>query len=79
MEVPTIDGKDVEGYTERFGGYLVLTGKTKVRDCVKANLIVHSIKDTNIHKGLRVHFKIQNPSTILCTVCRKCTVHWNLV
>ena len=45
MEILPFDGRNVEKYAEHFGGYLVLTGKAKAKDQVKANLIVQGIKD----------------------------------
>ena len=44
MEIPPFDGRHVEKYAEKFGRYLVLTGKAKAKDRVKANLIVQGIK-----------------------------------
>ena len=44
METPPFDGRNVEKYAEKFGRYLVLTGKTKAKDRVKGNLIVQGIK-----------------------------------
>ena len=49
MEIPSFDGRKVEAFAERFGRYLVLTGRTKAKSRVKANLIVQGIKD----KGLQ--------------------------
>ena len=45
MEIPPFDGRNVEKYAKKFGRYLVLTGKAKDKDRVKANLIVQGIKD----------------------------------
>ena len=45
MEIPPFDGRNVEKYPEQFGRYLVLTGKAKAKDRVKANLILQGIKD----------------------------------
>ena len=45
MEIPPFDGRNVEKYAEKFGRYLVLTGKAKAKDGVEANLIVQGIKD----------------------------------
>ena len=45
MEITPFNGLNVEKYAEKFGRYLVLTGKTKAKDRVKPNLIVQGIKD----------------------------------
>ena len=50
MEIPPFDGRNVEKYAEIFGRYLVLTGKTKAKDRVKANLIVQGIKDLELQE-----------------------------
>ena len=44
MEIPPFDGRNVEKCAEQFGRYLVLTGKAKAKDRVKANLIVQGIE-----------------------------------
>ena len=44
MEIPPFDERNLEKYAEKFGRYLVLTGKAKAKDRVKANLIVQGIK-----------------------------------
>ena len=48
MEIPPFHGRKVEKYAEKFGRYLVLTGNTKAKDWVKANLIVQGIKDPEL-------------------------------
>ena len=50
MEISPFDGRNVEKYAEKFGGYLVLTGKAKAEDRVKANLIVQGIKDLELQE-----------------------------
>ena len=45
MKIPPFDGRNVEKYAEKLGRYLVLTGKAKAKDRVKATLIVQGIKD----------------------------------
>ena len=50
IEIPPFDGRNVEKYAEKFGRYLVLTGKTKAKDRVKANLIVQGIKDSELQE-----------------------------
>ena len=50
MEIPPFDGRNVEKYAENFGRYLVLTGKAKPKDRVKANLIVQGIKDAELQE-----------------------------
>ena len=50
MESPPFDGRNVQKCAEKFGRYLVLTGKTKAKDRVKANLIVQGIKDPEPQK-----------------------------
>ena len=50
MEIPPFDGRNVEKYAEKFGRYLVLTGKAKAKDRVKANLIVQGIKDPELQE-----------------------------
>ena len=50
MEIPPFDGRNVEKYAEKFGRYLVLTGKTKAKDRVKANLIVQGIEDSELQE-----------------------------
>ena len=45
MEIPPLDGRKVERYAKKFGRYLVLTGKVKAKDRVKATLILQGIKD----------------------------------
>ena len=50
MEIPPFDGRNVEKYAEKFGRYLVLTGKARAKDRVKANLIVQGIKDPELQE-----------------------------
>ena len=50
IEIPPFDGRNVEKYAEKFGRYLVLTGKTKAKHRVKANLIVQGIKDSELQE-----------------------------
>ena len=50
MEIPPFNGRNVEKYAERFGRYLVLIGKAKAKDRVKANLIVQGIKDPELQE-----------------------------
>ena len=50
MKIPPLDGRNVEKYAENFGRYLVLTGKAKTKDRVKANLISQSIKDPELQE-----------------------------
>ena len=50
MELPPFDGRNVENYAEKFGRYLVLTGKAKAKDRVKANLITQGIKDPELQE-----------------------------
>ena len=50
MEVPPFDGRNIEKYAEKFGRYLVLTGKAKAKDRLKANLIVQGIKDPELQE-----------------------------
>ena len=50
MEIPPLDGRNVEKYAQNFGNSLVLTGKAKAKDRVKANLIVQGIKDPELQK-----------------------------
>ena len=50
QEIPPFDGRNVEKYAEKFGRYLVLTGKTKAKDGVKAKLIVQGIKDPELQE-----------------------------
>ena len=50
MEIPPFDGRKVEKYAEKFGRYLVLTGKAKGKDRVKARLIVQGIKDPELQE-----------------------------
>ena len=50
MEIPPFGGRNIEKYAEKFGRYLVLTGKTKAKDRVKANLIVQGIKDPDLQE-----------------------------
>ena len=50
MEIPPLDGRNVEKYAEKFGRYLVLTGKAKAKDPVKAGLIVQGIKHPELQK-----------------------------
>ena len=50
MEIPPFDGRNVEKYAEKFGRYLVLTGKAKAKDRVKANLIGQGIKDPELQE-----------------------------
>ena len=52
MEIPPFDGRKVEKYAENFGRYLVLTGKDRAKDRVKANLIVQGIKDPELQEGV---------------------------
>ena len=50
MEIPPFDGRYFGLYAEQFGRYLVLTGKAKAKDRVKANLMVQGIKDPEFQK-----------------------------
>ena len=50
MEIPAFDGRNVEKYAEKFGRYPVLTGKTKAKERLKANLIVQGIKDPELQE-----------------------------
>ena len=58
MEIPPFDGRNVEKYAEKFGRYLVLTGKTKAKDQVKANLIVQGIKDPELQERVSKLLKL---------------------
>ena len=57
METPPFDGRSVEKYAENFGRYLVLTGKAKGKDRVKANLIVQGIKDPELQERVSKFLK----------------------
>ena len=48
IEIPSLDSRIVEAFAEGFGRYLVLTGRTKAKSRVKANLIVQGIKDKDL-------------------------------
>ena len=50
IKTPPFHGRNVEEYAEHFGTYLVLTGKAKAKDRVKANLIVQGIKDPELQE-----------------------------
>ena len=50
MEIPPLNGRNVEKYAVQFGRYLVLTGKAKARDWVEADLIVQGIKDPELQE-----------------------------
>ena len=50
MKILPFDGRNVEKYAEQFDRYLVLTGKAKAKDRVKANLIVQGIKDPDLQE-----------------------------
>ena len=50
MEISPFDRRNVEKYAEKFGRYLVLTGKAKAKDRPKANLIVQGIKDPKLQE-----------------------------
>ena len=50
MEIPPFDERNVEKYAEHFGRYLVLTGKAKAKDRLKANLIGQGIKDPELEE-----------------------------
>ena len=50
MEIPPFDRRNVGKYAEKFGRYLVLTGKAKAKDRVKADLIVQGIKDLELQE-----------------------------
>ena len=50
MEIRPFDGRYFQKYAEKFGRYPVLTGKTKAKDRVKANLIVQGIKDPELQE-----------------------------
>ena len=58
MEIPPFDGRNVEKYAEKFGRYLVLTGKAKGKDRVKANLIVQGIKDPELEERVSKLLKV---------------------
>ena len=57
MEIPPFDGRKVEKYAANLGRYLVLTGKTKAKDRVKANLIVQGIRDSEVHERVSKFLK----------------------
>ena len=50
LEIPPFDGRTVEKYAEKSGRFLVLTGKAKGKDRVKANLIVQGITDPELQE-----------------------------
>ena len=50
MDIPPFDVRNVEKNAEKIGRYLVLTGKAKAKDRVKANLIVQGIKDPELQE-----------------------------
>ena len=50
MEIPQFDGRNVEKYAEKLRRYLLLNGKAKAKDRVKANLIVQGIKDPELQE-----------------------------
>ena len=50
MEIPPFDKRNFEKYAEEFGRYLVLTGKAKANDRVKANLIVQGHNDPELQE-----------------------------
>ena len=50
MEILPFDGHNFEKSAEKFGTYLLLTGKAKPRDRVKAKLIVQGIKDPELEE-----------------------------
>ena len=52
IEIPPFDGRNVAKYAEEFGRYLVLTGKAKAKDRVKANLIAQGIKDPELQERI---------------------------
>ena len=58
MEIPPFDGRNVERNAERFGRYLVLTGKTRAKDRVKATLIVQGIKDLEVQERVSKFLKL---------------------
>ena len=58
MEIPPFDGRNFEKYAEKFGRYLVLTGKAKAKDRVKANLILQGIKDPELQETVSKLLKI---------------------
>ena len=50
IKIARFDGRNVEKYAEKFGRYLVLTGKAKAKGRVKANLFVQGIKDPELQE-----------------------------
>ena len=68
MEIPPLDGRNVEKYAEQFGRHLVLTGKAKAEDRVKANLIVQGIKDPELQERVS---KLLKTATSLGDVLKK--------
>ena len=57
MDIPPHDGRNVQKYAERCGRYLMLTGKAKAKDRVKANLIVQGIKDPELQERVSKSLK----------------------
>ena len=53
IELPSFDGRNVEAFAKRFDRHWVLTGSTKAKSPVKANLIIQGIKDKDLHDLLR--------------------------
>ena len=51
-KIPPFNGRNVDKYAEKFGRYLVLTGKAKAKDRVKANLIDQGIKDPDLQERI---------------------------
>ena len=50
MKIQPFDGRTVEKYAGKPGRYLVLTGKAKAKDGVKANLMVQGIKQADLQE-----------------------------
>ena len=48
MEMPFFDGQNVEAFAERLSRYLVLTGRTKEKSRVEANLIEQGLRDKDL-------------------------------
>ena len=57
MEIPSFDGRNSEAFAERFGRCLVLTGRTKAKTRVKANLIVQGIKNNDLQDRVSIVLK----------------------
>ena len=76
MEIPPFNGRNVEKYAEKVGRYLVLTGKTKAKDRIKANLMVQGIQDPELQERVSKLLKSDTSFEDLLKKLQISILHW---